>query len=101
MCFQNQSPQNFVNLVRIPNKKTFSSAGIIARRIDLCPETSSRGVSYTLLTSRVGKSNNMSGLVFGVWCLGLGVWGLVFGIWCMVYGVWCMVYGVWCSAFSV
>jgi hypothetical protein len=43
MCLQSQFPHKSVNLVRIPNKNTFSSAEIIERPIDLCPEASSRG----------------------------------------------------------
>jgi hypothetical protein len=43
MCFQSQFPHKSVNLGRIPNKNTFNSAEIIERRIDLCPEASSRG----------------------------------------------------------
>jgi hypothetical protein len=44
MFFQSQFPHKSVNLVRIPNKNTFSSAEIIERRINLCPEASSRGL---------------------------------------------------------
>ena len=32
MCFQSQLPHKSVDLVRIPNKNTFSSAGVIERR---------------------------------------------------------------------
>ena len=34
MCFQSQSPHKAVNLVRIPNKNTFSRAEIVERRFD-------------------------------------------------------------------
>jgi hypothetical protein len=58
MCFQSQFPHKSVNLVRIPNKNTFSSAEIIERRIDLCPEASSRGHAKRLRERAPDKVNS-------------------------------------------
>jgi hypothetical protein len=77
MSFQSQSPHKSVNLVRIPNKNTFSSAEIIERRIDVCPEASSRGSRTTRIRVKSLKSLlTERALCLGCLMLRVEGWGL-------------------------
>jgi hypothetical protein len=72
MCFQSQFPHKSVNLVRIPNRNTFSSAEIIERRIDLCPEASSRGLFPSLNNAAQRALRTWTLLAEPVRCRGVG-----------------------------